>query len=140
VDEEIAYLNINPHAIQDNSEMFGREMQLVMKNLELEKIMVEGSARAISVEDSALEKENRLEGREIIMFIANQELKELWAISNAKSLYNLKEDNEYRGVNAASADTIKAYFAKNELDSIRVIGGSQGVYYPEDYKGPVIQE
>ena len=62
------------------------------------------------------------------------------AISNARSFYYLKEREEDRGINVASADTIKAFLVADELDSIAVIGGAQGTYYPEDYKGKIIPE
>lgn len=140
LDTEIAYLEKEPYAVQENNEMFGKQMALILKDMELEQIRISGGARAVSVVDSAREKENRLEGREIIMYISNRKLRELKAISNARSTYYLKEKKEDKGVNVASADTIKAFFEKNELDSIAVIGGSQGTFYPEDYKGPIAQE
>lgn len=140
VDEEIAYLEGSPYAVQENNEMFGNQMQLILKDMELQQIRVIGAAQAISLVDSAAGLENQLEGREIVMYISNRELRELWAISNARSLYYLQEAENARGTNVASADTIKAFFNKNELDSIAVIGGTQGTYYPEDYKGPIVQE
>ncbi len=140
VDEEVAYLEKNPSAVQENNEMFGQKMQLIMKDMKLTQIRVEGGAQAISKVDSLGEKENRLEGREIVMYISKNKLDEVWAISNARSRYFIKEQEEGRGLNVASADTIRAFFKSNELDSIAVIGGAQGTYYPEDYKGPIVQE
>lgn len=140
LDDEIALLEKKPHALQENNEISGDEMRLKMHNFQLQQIAVKGHAQALSVEDSLLEKENKLEGREIIMYISNRKLKELRAISNARSFYYLKEGETDKGVNAASADTIKAFFVRSELDSILVIGGAQGTYYPSDYKGPIRQE
>jgi lipopolysaccharide export system protein LptA len=137
LDDQIAYLEINPRAIQENNEMFGEQIILYMKELEIDKIQVTGKAQAISVEDSLLGRENRLEGKEIVMFISKKKLNEIRAISNAKSLYYLKEEDSNIGRNVASADTIKAYFQNNELDSIVVIGGSQGIFYPKDFDGTV---
>ena len=113
---------------------------MFLENQELREIMVMEGARAVSVVDTALQKENRLEGRAIIMYISNRKLNELLAISNARSLYHLKEGEKNQGINVASADTIKAFFKNNEVDSISVIGGAQGIYYPEDYKGPIKEE
>ncbi|GAB4374676.1 MAG: hypothetical protein Kow0042_19480 [Calditrichia bacterium] len=140
LDQEIAYLEKAPRAVQENNELAGTQMKLILEDLKLKQIIISGSARAISVEDSLLQKENRLNGREIIMFISEGRIRELWAISNASSFYYLKEGEEEKGMNTASADTIKAFFQENELDSILVIGGSQGTYYPQGYKGPIIQE
>ncbi len=74
------------------------------------------------------------------MFISDRKLEKIYAISNARSLYYLKEKEEDRGINVASADTIKAFLKDNELDSIAVIGGAQGVFYPHDYQGIIVEE
>ncbi len=140
IEEDIINLEINPHSIQENNEMFGDHIQLLLNDMELEQIQIQGNAKVLSVKDSITQKENRLEGNKIIMFITNRTLKEVWSISNARSKYYLEEEQEERGVNVASADTIKAFFNQSELDSISVIGGSQGTYYPENYKGPITAE
>ena len=140
VEEEVAFLEKSPRAFQKNNELLGKRMQLILKDMQLEQIRVKGGALAISVVDSLSKKENRLEGREIIMYISQQKMRELRAISNARSLYYLKENEQERGVNTASADTIKAFFSENELDSIVVIGGSQGTFYPSNYQGDIVQE
>ena len=140
LDEDIIYLKSRPEANQENNQMLGEQMQLILENRELREIHVTGNARAISTLDSILEKENRLEGRELIMYIENRKLARILAISNARSFYYLKEKEEDRGINVASADTIKAFFVADELDSIAVIGGAQGTYYPEGYQGKIIPE
>jgi hypothetical protein len=137
VDEERAFLEISPQAFQENSEMVGRQMEMIFENMEIRRIVVRENAVATSVVDSIAQKQNRLTGREIIMYITDRQLKELRAISNATSNYYLKEDQEEKGLNVASADTIKVFFKNSELDSIDVKGGSQGIYYPVDYKGKV---
>ncbi len=140
IEEDIIYLESNPQAIQENNKMLGDAMQLILEDRELRQIKVSGEAKAISILDSITQKENRLEGRELIMYIENRKLSTIYAISNARSFYYLKEQQEDRGINVASADTIKAFLFADELDSIAVIGGAQGTYYPEDYKGKIVQE
>jgi lipopolysaccharide export system protein LptA len=140
IEEDIIYLESEPQAIQENNKMFGEAMQLILEDRELRQIKVSGEAKAISTIDSTAQKENRLEGRELIMYIENRKLSTIYAISNARSFYYLKEQQEDRGINVASADTIKAFLVADELDSIAVIGGAQGTYYPEDYKGKIVQE
>lgn len=137
LDEEKAFLEISPVAIQENSEMVGRQMEMVFKDMEIQRIIVREKALATSVVDSVTGKENRLTGREIIMYITDRQLRELRAISNATSNYYLREEKEEKGFNVASADTIKVFFKNSELDSIDVKGGSQGIYYPADYKGKI---
>ncbi len=140
IDEDIVQLEIHPLAVQKNNKMIGKQIQLILDNREIREIRVSGDAQAISLVDSILEKENRLEGREIIMYIVNNDLQKIYTISNARSFYYLKEKEEDRGINVASADSIKVFLKSNELDSIAVIGGAQGTYYPQNYKGKILQE
>ncbi len=140
LDQDMINLKGGPLAIQENNKISGREMQMFLENQELRKIMVTEGARAISITDTVLQKENRLEGRSIVMYIANRKLNELQAISNARSFYHLKEGDQDQGINVASADTIKAFFKNNEIDSIAVIGGAQGIFYPDNYKGPIKED
>jgi lipopolysaccharide export system protein LptA len=140
IDEDVIFLESKPEAVQENNRMFGKRMKLVLKDRELKQIRVSGNAFAISVIDSFLVKENRLEGQEIIMYITDQKMNQIYAVNNARSFYYLKEKDEDRGINVASADTIKAFLKENELDSIAVIGGSQGIFYPEGYQGKIIEE
>jgi lipopolysaccharide assembly outer membrane protein LptD (OstA) len=137
VDAEKAFLEISPQAFQENSEMVGRQMEMIFENMEIRRIVVRENAIATSIVDSVAQKQNRLTGREIIMYITDRQLHELRAISNATSNYYLKEEQEEKGLNVASADTIKVFFKNSELDSIDVKGGSQGIYYPVDYKGKI---
>ncbi len=140
LDQDMINLKGGPLAIQENNKISGREMQMFLENQELRKIMVTDGARAISITDTVLQKENRLEGRAIVMYISNRKLNELQAISNARSFYHLKEGDQDQGTNVASADTIKAFFKNNEIDSIAVIGGAQGIFYPDNYKGPIKED
>ena len=50
------------------------------------------------------------------------------------------EENEDKGLNTATADAIRAFFSNGQLDSIGVKGGSQGIYYPSDYKGKIEED
>ena len=137
INEERAFLEISPIALQENNEMIGSQMEMVFKDMEIQRIIVYGNAIAKSMVDSIAQKQNRLTGKEIIMYITNRQIRELRAISNATSNYYLKEEEQEKGLNVASADTIKVFFKNSELDSIDVKGGSQGIYYPVDYKGKI---
>ncbi len=137
MEEEYAFLEKNPRARQQNNRLSGKQMELIFKEMKIKKIIVREQALATSVEDSITGKIDRLSGREIIGFIVDDQLDQLWAVSNARSLYYIKDDGQIQGLNTASADTIKVFFKKNEVDYISVIGGSQGVYYPSNYKGNI---
>jgi lipopolysaccharide export system protein LptA len=140
INDDVIFLKSEPRAMQENNKMNGKEMKMILENREIKEIHIQGEAEAISILDSSTQKENKLEGREIVMYIQNRKLNQIQAISNARSYYHLKENEDDRGINVASADTIKAFIVENELDSIAVIGGAQGTYYPENYKGKIVRE
>ncbi len=140
LDKEQVFLEIDPRSWQQNNELFGRQMELDLAGMELRKITVRGQANAVSVEDSTLQKVNRLTGQEIIGFIVNRKIDQLWAINNARSRYYIKDQESEQGFNVASADTIRLFFKEGELDHISVHGGAQGIFYPVDYKGSIETE
>ena len=137
VREDVVRLMGNPHALYRNNEMFGKTMELVLDSLEVRQVRILGDALAISIADSVEKKENRLAGKQIVMYISQRQLQEIRAINQASSQYYLEENGETRGVNVASADTIRAFFTEGELDSIAVMGGAEGTYYPENYQGEI---
>ncbi len=132
---EKAFLEINPKVTQTNNKMIGNSMELFFQEMVLQKIHVRGQALATSVIDSSDNKINRLAAQQIIAFINEGKIDRLWAIENARSVYYINEEEVSEGINSASADTIRIYFKKSEVDSIVVKGGSQGIYYPANYKG-----
>lgn len=140
LDQEKVFLEINPHALQTNNEMTGQQMELDLGAMVLQKIIIRGNAVAKSVEDSTAGKINQLTGQEINAFFIGQAISQLWAVDNARSLYYLKDQGQDQGINTASADTIRIYFREGEVDNISVKGGSQGTYYPNDYKGEIDTE
>ncbi len=139
-DRERAFLEKAPKASQTNNEMTGTQMELLFVENQIKQIWVRGNANAVSVDDSVAGKVNRLTGQSIIGYIEMQKLKELKAISNARSQYYINDEGVDQGFNAASADTIRIFFAEQVLDSIAVQGGAQGTYYPSDYKGKIKAE
>ena len=56
------------------------------------------------------------------------------------SVYQIEENNINQGTNSASSDSIIAYFSMGEVDSISIVGGSEGTYYPAEWKGDIKSE
>ena len=59
---------------------------------------------------------------------------------NAISVYQIEEDKIKQGTNSASSDSIIVYFKEGEADSISIIGGTEGIFYPADWKGEIKSE
>ncbi len=134
-DQEIALLKQEPVSWFEENEMSGTQIQVTFDSLKLSSIHITGKARAVNVVDSLKNKINILKGKEIHFDIKNKQPQKTIAIDNASSVYYLEEEGDDNGMNFATADTIKVFFVDGKADSINIIGGSEGVYYPEDYKG-----
>jgi len=131
---EEARLRGNPRAWIDESKLTGKFINAHFDSNEVDYIYVKEEAEAISRVDSVSDNFNRLRGREIEFFIQKRQPVRIVSRHNASSLYFLKETGD-QGTSYATADSIFIFFKQGELDSIQVIGGAQGVYYPEGYKG-----
>ena len=82
---------------------------------------------------------NRIEGREIYMYFNDQSnLEFIRSISNAISLYYLKDENDFdNGINSVSGDSLHINFKDSDLKDIKAFGGVKGTYYPVGYKGAI---
>jgi len=131
----------SPFAWYENNKLSGKFIQAKFDSLKLQEIIVNEDAKAISLVDSISKKENILTGQKIHFTIENNKPKLVTAIDNATSIYYLQTENkEDQGCNYATSDTIQVYFAEGKLDSIAIRGGSEGIYYPEEFKGKKVFE
>ena len=134
VDEEKALLKHNPVAWYEDSELRSADMTVYFDSLKLRKIILKGTAVAKTLADSATNEYDILKGKTIYFYIEKKKPKRIIAIDNASSLYYVTEQTRDKGANFSTADTIKIFFNAGKLDSIAVIGGAQGTYYPEKFK------
>ncbi len=131
---EIARLRGNPRVWVEDSKLTGTHIDAHFDSSEVRYIYVKDQAEAISKVDSVSEKRNRLRGKEIEFFIVNRKPERIISRHNASSVYFLA-DSEEKGSNYSTADSIFIFFVEGEVDSIQVVGGARGVFYPEAYKG-----
>ncbi len=134
-DLNIGWLKMKPIAWYENNELSGVEMKVHFDSLKVRDIYVYGDGIAKSLADSAKGRYNELKGKSIEFQIENDKPKTIIARDNAISLYYLKEKENDQGSNFATSDSIFIHFKNGELDSINIIGGSEGIFYPENYKG-----
>lgn len=135
--EEKVYLRKTPFAWQDDNNMSGVIMDFYMDSLEVKKIFIEGSARIKTLADSLENKYNELSGKTIEVNLMDKKPENIIARINATSIYLIEDEEEKQGTNAASSDSIMVYFYEGEMDSISIIGGSEGTMYPADHKGEI---
>ncbi|HES59794.1 MAG: hypothetical protein JW956_05810 [Calditrichaceae bacterium] len=138
---EIVSLFYSPFAWYEDNKLSGKFMQAQFDSLKLKEIIVTEEAKAVSLVDSINNKENILTGNKIHFTIEKNKPKLVTATDNATSIYYLQTEKEKnQGCNYATSDTILVYFAEGKLDSIAIKGGSEGIYYPEEFKGKKVFE
>lgn len=134
-EKEIIWLNHNPIAWYEDSELSGVKMKVLLDSLKIKNIFIYDRAKAKSLADSLKEKYNVLRGKDIEFQIEKNKPKTIIAKDNASSVYYLKDEETDQGINYATSDTIVVNFFEGELDSIKILGGAEGIFYPDNYKG-----
>ncbi len=131
---ETAWLKGNPIAWIEKSELTGTVIKAQFESTNLKHIDIIGNAKAKTLQDSSETNYNILTGKLIEFFIEEKKPKLVIARDNAISVYYLSGQND-KGINYSTSDSIFVFFKEGELDSIEIMGGSEGIYYPDSYKG-----
>lgn len=131
---ELAWLNGNPIVWVENSELTGKRIKAVFDSSKIENIYIYEDARAKTLNDSVNNEYNVLTGKTIQFFVTNNKPQLIIARDNATSIYYLAEGAD-QGSNFSTSDSIYVFFKEGKLDSIEIIGGAEGIYYPDSYKG-----
>ncbi len=137
INEELVKLRVNPLAWQDQNEMSGRTIDLILDSLKINQIDINENAHLKSIADSTQKKYNHLRGKAIQIELENGQPQRVIARRNATSVYVAIEDSLNQGTNSSSSDSILVLFKTGEIDSIAIIGGIEGIFYPADYKGEI---
>ena len=114
--------------------MTGKRIKALFDSTKIKNINIYDDAYTRTLSDSLKNEYNILKGKAIELFIEEEKPKLVIARYNASSTYYLEEETE-KGMNYSTSDSIYVFFKKGELDSIEIIGGAEGVYYPDSYKG-----
>ncbi len=135
IKQQIIWLKRKPIAIYDKNKLTGKMIRVELDSMKIRKIFSFDGAKAVETVDSTTGKINELEAKTIELQIVDNKPHKMIADGNAVSKYYLKNDDGDQGMNIASADTLLLYFSNGELDSLTIMGGSEGVYYPKNYRG-----
>jgi lipopolysaccharide export system protein LptA len=137
ISEELVQLRINPLAWQGQNEMKGRTIDMLLDSLKVKAIHIEDNAHVKSLADSTQNKYNHLKGKSIQITLENGQPQQIIARKNAISVYVAIEDSLNQGTNSSSSDSILVFFNGGKIDSIAIIGGTEGIFYPPDFKGEI---
>lgn len=134
----VALMETNPAIFRGREEMRGDSIRLHFNEKKLERIELMGNASAVSpLEGSSVERINRMYGKKIEIELIEEKVREVTVLGNARSVYFVLEEGEYKGANKASGDRIYLHFKDGELETINVAGGAEGTYFPSEYQGDI---
>jgi lipopolysaccharide export system protein LptA len=140
VSDEKVTLRLNPVAWQGESEMVGKEIDFTMDSLKIDEIFLFDKAQISTLADTLENKFNVLRGKQIQVSLAEGVPDRIISRRNAISIYRIEENKIKQGTNSASSDSIIINFKAGEVDSISIIGGTEGTFYPADWKGEIKSE
>jgi len=132
---EQAVLTGQPQAWIDKSTMQAERILADFDSSKVKHIYLSTNAKAVSLVDSLKKTYNVLQGKIIEFFLTDAKPDSIISRNNASSIYYLDKNGEQQGSNYSTSDSIFVYFKHGKPDSIEIIGGAQGTFYPDGYKG-----
>jgi lipopolysaccharide export system protein LptA len=117
----------------EETQVTGDSINAYLKERRLDRVNVMGNAFAISRGDTSYpDRLDQLTGEVMRMRFVDAGLKRIDVETRAISLYHVYEDSSGNGVNRTSGDRIVVLFEDGKAQSLRVVGGVEGQYTPEN--------
>ncbi len=127
------HLRKTPVVWYQRSQVTGDSINVFLRERKLDVVDVSGNALSISQSDSVrTNRYDQLTGEEITMRFGDSGLKRIDVNDRAISVYHLYEDSLANGLNKTSGDRIVLLWENKKLNSIKVFGGVEGQYFPEN--------
>ena len=115
------------------TQVTGDSINVYLLRRKLHVVRVMGEPFAISQSDSLHpERFDQMTGETMGMFFGGQGLERIDVETHAISVYHLYDDTAGNGLNKTSGDRIIMDFDSGKVQRIKVIGGVEGQYFPEN--------
>lgn len=136
-DSSRTYLSGNPFIVRDNDQVMGDMMELHYRGKELEKMIIQGNAIALSRRNPESLRYDRLDGNTLMLITVNDSTRRIRADGSAQSRYHVwDKDDVYQGLNLAAANTIDLLIVSDKSREIDLSGRSNGGFYPPGMEPP----
>jgi len=123
----------SPIVWYQDTQVTGDSINVYLKKRKLDHVNVMSNAFAISQGDSNFpERYDQITGELMHMQFADKGLQHIDVETRAISVYHLYEDSLANGLNKTSGDRIIILFDDGKVQSLRVVGGVEGRYLPEN--------
>lgn len=126
-------LRRSPVAWYGETQISGDSINAYMVRRKLRQVDVMGNAEALSRSDSLFpQRLDQMVGDNMRLTFADSGLNRMDVDVHAISVYHLYEDTLGNGLNKISGDRIIMHFSGGKVSNIRVLGGVEGQYVPEN--------
>jgi hypothetical protein len=127
------HLRREPVVWYRTAQLTGDSITVYLVQRALDRVRVMGNAFALSWDDSGAKgRFDQMTGEIMELRFAERELQTIAVDARAISVYHLYEDTLANGLNRTSGDRIVVEFRDRRVDAIRVYGGTEGIYVPEN--------
>ncbi len=131
--DDVIVLQGQPIVWHEQNQITGDSIVVTLSNRRLRTVFVSGRAMAVSRADSInLSRFDQLTGRSMTFHFENDKINRIEVEQTATSLYYLYDDTKPNGANRSSGDRITIEFTDGKIDRIKIIGGVEGRYFPEE--------
>lgn len=120
----------NPMIWAQASQFSADTIYLQMKNKKLDNVLLQHNSFIVNTESTDSSKFNQVKGKVITGYFKNDKLSNMLVEGNAESVYYVKEDAHYTGMNRMLSSRMKVLFGDHVLKDILFIRKPEGVYYP----------
>lgn len=126
-------LRRSPVIWYERTQVSGDSINVYLRRNKLDRVFVFGSSHAISRSDSLFpQKFDQITGDEMILHFGENGMERMDVNTRAISVYHVYEDSLANGLNKTSGDRIVMLWEEGKLSSIKVFGGVEGAYIPEN--------
>ncbi len=122
----------NPIVWAQGSQLTGDTIYLQLKDKKLNNMLLQHNSFIVNSEDKDSTNFNQIKGKVITGYFKDNKLNQLFVDGNAESVYYVKDDSAYVGLNHQISSRIKMNFADGQLRAINFIRAVQASTKPMD--------
>ncbi|MEO8794835.1 MAG: OstA-like protein [Daejeonella sp.] len=123
---------VDPMIWTQGSQLTGDTIYLQLKNKKLDNMLLQHNSFIVNTDDGDSTHFNQVRGKVITGLFKDSKLDRMFVDGNAESIYFVKDDSTYSGMNRMVSSRIKIIFEKSKLRDIVSIRSPEGNYYPID--------
>jgi len=112
---------VNPMVWAQGSQLSGDTIYLQMKNKKLDNMLLNHNSFIVNTEDVDSTNFNQIKGKVITGYFKDNKLNNMFVDGNAESVYYLKEDSAYSGLNHMISSRLRILLKDNKLNNISAI-------------------